>query len=68
MKRTCVATRIGDGKALDAGNIQNIGQSSNHASADSGRNPHKQMIEYARTTWGWREFWPMALSQATFLE
>ena len=39
MKRTCVATRIGDGEALDAGNIQNIDQSSNDASADSGRNP-----------------------------
>jgi len=35
-------SRIGDGEALDAGNIQNIGQSSNNASADSGRNPGKR--------------------------
>jgi hypothetical protein len=39
MKHVCVAARIGDGEALDAGNIQNIGQSSNDASADSGCNP-----------------------------
>jgi hypothetical protein len=32
-------SRIGDGEALDAGNIQNIGKSSNDASADSGCNP-----------------------------
>jgi hypothetical protein len=32
-------SRIGDGEALDAGNIQIIGQSSNDTSADSGRNP-----------------------------
>jgi hypothetical protein len=30
---------MGDGEALDAGNIGTIGQSSNDASADSGRNP-----------------------------
>jgi len=39
MKHVCVAARIGDGEALDAANIQNIGQSSNEASADSGSNP-----------------------------
>jgi hypothetical protein len=39
MKHVCVAARIGDGEALDAGNIGNIGRSSNDASADSGRNP-----------------------------
>jgi hypothetical protein len=39
MKHVCVAARIGDGEALDAGNIQNIGQSSNAASADPGCNP-----------------------------
>jgi hypothetical protein len=32
MKHVCVAARIGDGKALDAGNIQHIGKSSNAAS------------------------------------
>jgi len=31
-----VAARIGAGEALDAANIQNIGKSSNDASADSG--------------------------------
>jgi len=40
MKHVCVAARIGDGKALDAGNIQHIGKSSNAASADSGCNPY----------------------------
>jgi hypothetical protein len=40
MKHVCVAARIGDGEALDAGNIQNIGKSSNDASADSGCNPY----------------------------
>ena len=40
MKHVCVAARIGDGKALDAGNIWNIGNSSNAASADSGCNPY----------------------------
>jgi len=34
-------SRIGDGEALDAANIQNIGQASNDASADSGRNPEQ---------------------------
>jgi hypothetical protein len=36
-------SRIGDDEALDAGNIQNIGQSSNDVSADSGRNPEQQL-------------------------
>jgi hypothetical protein len=35
-------SRIGGGEALDAGNIQNIGQSSNEVSADSGRNPEQR--------------------------
>jgi len=39
MKHVCVAARIGDGEALDAGNIETIGKSSNAASADSGCNP-----------------------------
>jgi len=34
-------SRIGDGEALDAANIENIGKSSNDASADSGRNPEQ---------------------------
>jgi hypothetical protein len=57
MKRECVAARIGDGKALDAGNSYSIGKSSNAASADSGFNPS-----------GWHEFWPSTLSQVTGLE
>jgi hypothetical protein len=43
MKHVCVAARIGDGEALDAGNIQNIGQSSNDVSADSDCNPEQQL-------------------------
>ena len=46
LKHVCVAARIGDGEALDAGNIQNIGQSSNDVSADSGRNPGNNRIKY----------------------
>jgi hypothetical protein len=57
MKHACVAARIGDGKALDAGNSHSIAKSSNAASADSGCNPS-----------GWHEFWPSTLSQATGLE
>jgi len=38
MKRVCIAARIGDGKALDAGNIWNIGRSSNAVRADPGCN------------------------------
>jgi len=57
MKHVCVAARIGDGKALDAGNSHSIAKSSNAASADSGCNPS-----------GWHEFWPRTLSQATCLE
>jgi hypothetical protein len=41
MKHVCVAARIGDGEALDAANIQNIGKSSNDVRADSGRNPEQ---------------------------
>jgi hypothetical protein len=57
MKHVCVAARIGDGEALDAGNSRSIAKSSNDDSADSGSNPS-----------GWHEFWPMTLSQATGLE
>ena len=39
MKHVCVAARIGDGEALDAGNSHSIAKSSNAASADSGCNP-----------------------------
>ena len=47
MKHVCVAARIGDGKALAAGNSHSIAKASNAASADSGCNPL-----------GWHEFWP----------
>jgi hypothetical protein len=57
MKCACVAARIGDGKALGAGNSNSITKPSNAASADSGRNPA-----------GWHEFWLSTLSQATCLE
>jgi hypothetical protein len=40
MKHVCVAARMGDGKALDAGNSRSIAKSSNAASADSGCNPY----------------------------
>jgi hypothetical protein len=57
MKRTCVAARIGDDEALDAGNIGNIAKSSNDVSADSGRNPEQRlnqplMIYRAGTSFG----------------
>jgi len=42
VKHVCVAARIGDGEALDAGNVQNIDQSSNEVSADSGCNPYSE--------------------------
>jgi hypothetical protein len=57
MKHVCVAVRIGDGKAPVEGNSHSIAKTSNAASADSGCNPS-----------GWREFWLITLSQATYLE
>jgi hypothetical protein len=39
MKHVCVASGIGDGKALGAGNIEYIHKPSNAGSADSGCNP-----------------------------
>jgi hypothetical protein len=57
MKHVCVAARIGDGKAPGEGNSHSIAKTSNAASADSGCNPS-----------GWREFWLITLSQATYLE
>jgi hypothetical protein len=40
MKHVCIVARIGDGKALDAGNSRSIAKSSNAASAYSGCNPY----------------------------
>jgi hypothetical protein len=39
MKHVRVASRIGDDKALDAGNSYSIAKSSNAVSANSGCNP-----------------------------
>jgi len=68
MKHVCVAARIGDCKALDAGNSRPIAQSSNAASADSGCNPAGIVSNLHICTWGWREFWPMPLSKGSGLE